>query len=38
VHAVRVRVQPGVAGRPFACTPVWNPLSTDPRQGLQPRP
>ena len=33
VHAVRVRVQPGVPGQPFACTPVWNPMSTDPRQG-----
>ncbi len=31
VHAVRVRVQPGVVGQPFACSPVWNPLSTDPR-------
>jgi len=35
VHAVRVRVQPAVAGAPFACTPVWNPLSTDPRQGAR---
>ncbi len=35
VHAVRVRVQPAVAGAPFVCTPVWNPLSTDPRGGLQ---
>jgi hypothetical protein len=32
VHAVRVRVQPGVTREPFACTPVWNPLSTDPRR------
>lgn len=35
VHAVRVRVQPGVVAEPFACTPVWNPLSTDPRQGVR---
>lgn len=35
VHAVQVRVQPAVAGAPFACTPVWNPMSTDPRRGLQ---
>lgn len=34
VHAVRVRVQPGVAGQPFACAPVWNPLSTDPRRSV----
>ncbi len=31
VHAVRVRVQPGVRQQPFAFTPVWNPMSTDPR-------
>ena len=31
VHAVRVRVQPDVPGQPFACSPVWNPMSTDPR-------
>lgn len=36
LHAVRVRVQPGVAGQPFACSPVWNPLSSDPRQEPQP--
>lgn len=36
MHAVRVRVQPGVAGPPFACSPVWNPLSSDPRQEPQP--
>ncbi len=35
VHAVRVRVQPAVAGRPFDCSPVWNPMATDPRQGLR---
>jgi len=35
VHAVRVRVQPAVAGAPFVCTPVWNPMSTDPRQGVR---
>ncbi len=35
VHAVRVRVQPGVAGQPFACTPVWNPMSTDPRMAAR---
>lgn len=35
VHAVRVRVQPAVAAAPFACTPVWNPLSIDPRQRAQ---
>lgn len=35
VHAVRVRVQPAVAGAPFTCTPVWNPLSTDPRRDVQ---
>ena len=34
MHAVRVRVQPAVAGAPFACTPVWNPMSTDPRRGV----
>lgn len=34
MHAVRVRVQPAVAGAPFACAPVWNPLSTDPRRGV----
>ena len=31
MHAVRVRVQPGAADPPFAFTPVWNPMSTDPR-------
>lgn len=36
LHAVRVRVQPGVAGQPFVCSPVWNPLSSDPRQEPQP--
>jgi hypothetical protein len=36
MHAVRVRVQPGVAGQPFACSPVWNPLSFDPQQEPQP--
>jgi hypothetical protein len=35
VHAVRVRVQPAVADQPFACSPVWNPLSTDPRRGAR---
>lgn len=38
VHAVRVRVQPAVAGQPFDCSPVWNPLSTDPRQRTVQRP
>jgi hypothetical protein len=36
LHAVRVRAQPGAADGPFACTPVWNPLSSDPRQAPQP--
>jgi len=32
MHAVRVRVQPGLAGAPpFAFTPIFNPMSTDPR-------
>ncbi|MBL8350516.1 MAG: hypothetical protein JNL87_09385 [Burkholderiaceae bacterium] len=31
MHAVRVRVQPQVRERPFAFTPIWNPMSTDPR-------
>jgi hypothetical protein len=35
VHAVQVRVQPELASMPFDCAPVWNPLSTDPRRGLQ---
>ena len=35
LHAVRVRVQPHVASEPFACSPVWNPLSPDPRQGAR---
>jgi hypothetical protein len=31
-HAVRVRVQPGQAGQPpFAFTPIFNPMATDPR-------
>lgn len=30
LHAVRVRVQPGVAAEPFSFSPVWNPLSADP--------
>ena len=30
LHAVRVRVQPGMATAPFAFSPVWNPLSADP--------
>jgi hypothetical protein len=34
-HAVRVRVQPGVTGQPFVCSPVWNPMSSDPRQEPQ---
>ena len=36
LHAVRVRVQPGVVGQPFVCSTVWNPLSSDPRQETQP--
>ncbi|MES2715141.1 MAG: hypothetical protein V4795_05220 [Pseudomonadota bacterium] len=35
LHAVRVRVQPAVVAEPFAFSPVWNPLSTDPRQGAR---
>ena len=31
IHAVRVRVQPEVAGAPFVYTPVWNAMSPDPR-------
>ena len=32
IHAVRVRVQPGRAAEPpFAFTPIFNPMSTDPR-------
>ena len=37
MHAVRVRINPPVAGqgvdpaRPFAFAPIWNPLSPDPR-------
>ena len=27
--------QPGMPGQPFTCTPVWNPMSTDPRQGAR---
>ncbi len=31
-HAVRVTVQPGLAGAPpFAFAPIWNPMSSDPR-------
>ena len=34
MHAVRVRIQPSADPRqpPFAFTPLWNPLSPDPRQ------
>ena len=31
IHAVRVRVQPEVAAMPFVFTPIWNPMSPDPR-------
>lgn len=36
MHAVRVRVQPGVPDRPFDSSPIWNPMSSDPRQTLRP--
>lgn len=34
MHAVRVRIQPSADPRqpPFAFTPLWNPLSPDPRK------
>lgn len=35
IHAVRVRVQPAVPDAPFTFTPVWNPLSTDPRSSAR---
>ena len=36
LHAVRVRIQPSGSNPPFAFTPIWNPMSTDPR--ARPRP
>ena len=36
LHAVRVRIQPAGSHPPFAFTPIWNPMSTDPRS--RPRP
>ena len=32
MHAVRVTVRPAQAPQPFDATPIWNPLSPDPRR------
>lgn len=31
MHAVQVAVQPGGTDPPFTATPIWNPMSPDPR-------
>jgi hypothetical protein len=32
MHAVRVTIRPAQAPQPFDATPIWNPLSPDPRR------
>ena len=36
-HAVRVRIQPVGSPAPFDFTPIWNPMSTDPRSRQRPQ-
>jgi len=36
MHAVRVRIQPAGSAKPFDFTPIWNPMSTDPRSQARP--